>query len=461
MNKLLITGLIGKLHPVVVHLPIGILFIGILLHVVALKKDKLQWMPVIRIIAVTGVLAVVISIFTGLILSEGDDYDSALVSNHKWSGFVLLLISVAWVFSLFRQMRTSIQLAFSCTSFLAMVVTGHLGGSLTHGDDFLSSALTEEAETPRPIIENVQEADAYNDLIQPIMSARCYSCHGRKKQKGGLRLDSYEAILKGGEDGNVVISGNTEKSELYQRLLLPITDDDHMPPKPRLQLTNSEIELIHWWIEKGLPVEKRVKDIQQSEQERQLLTSFQSSANPAAASEIPTDPVSEADPQVISELRRKNISVLPVAENSNYLQVSFISSSVVSQNDIQLLGKLSKQVVYLKMSGLPVTDEHLETIGRINALVRLHLDGSNISDSGLVRLRELANLKYLNLVNTRISEKGLAHLSALPALRSLYVYETNIDIRSLPDLRRLMPNVTIDTGGYHVPLFPEDTIRLK
>lgn len=70
----------------------------------------------------------------------------------------------------------------------------------------------------------------YKDLVQPILNAKCVSCHGPDKQKGKLRLDTLDAIMKG-SDGENVIPGKVEESLLTHRILLPKDDDDVMPPE--------------------------------------------------------------------------------------------------------------------------------------------------------------------------------------------------------------------------------------
>ena len=50
----------------------------------------------------------------------------------------------------------------------------------------------------------------FEQNVRPLLAEKCYSCHGEKKQKGGLRLDSIEAILKGGESGPAVVPGKPE-----------------------------------------------------------------------------------------------------------------------------------------------------------------------------------------------------------------------------------------------------------
>ncbi|HQX86001.1 MAG TPA: hypothetical protein PKV23_10970, partial [Aestuariivirga sp.] len=102
-------------------------------------------------------------------------------------------------------------------------------------------------------IANVQQAVVYTDIVQPILQSKCYSCHGPAKQKGKLRLDEPPFIDKGGEEGKVLIAGNAGESEMIKRLLLPLDNKDHMPPKQKSQLTKAEIELLSWWVASGAP----------------------------------------------------------------------------------------------------------------------------------------------------------------------------------------------------------------
>lgn len=70
----------------------------------------------------------------------------------------------------------------------------------------------------------------YAKDIRPLLEASCFGCHGEAKQKGDLRLDSREAVLKGGEDGKVVDPGNSKKS-LLVIAAAQLNDDVAMPPK--------------------------------------------------------------------------------------------------------------------------------------------------------------------------------------------------------------------------------------
>src|ERR1043165_7032165 len=83
--------------------------------------------------------------------------------------------------------------------------------------------------------------------VQPILEKRCIECHGPKKQKGDLRLDSKEAALKGGKDAKAVVPGKLDDSDMIRRVSLPAGHDDIMPPKGD-PLTKEQIETLKKWI---------------------------------------------------------------------------------------------------------------------------------------------------------------------------------------------------------------------
>jgi len=72
----------------------------------------------------------------------------------------------------------------------------------------------------------------YAKDIRPIFEASCFRCHGEEKQKGELRLDSLQAVLKGGEDGKVIVPGASKKS-LLVIAAARIDDETAMSPKPK------------------------------------------------------------------------------------------------------------------------------------------------------------------------------------------------------------------------------------
>jgi hypothetical protein len=95
--------------------------------------------------------------------------------------------------------------------------------------------------------------------IKPLFERSCIGCHGEKKAKAKLRLDTLEGVLKGSEDGKVVIAGDSAKSPLFR--LISSTGKKQMPPKARpdkdpnykpVPLTAAEIALVKSWVDQGL-----------------------------------------------------------------------------------------------------------------------------------------------------------------------------------------------------------------
>jgi len=344
-----------------------------------------------------------------------------------------------------------------------IIVTGHLGGSLTHGSDYLTKGFSKKdsvAEKEIKPIADVQEANAYADIIRPIFESKCYGCHNKSKKKGKLRLDEPEFILKGGKDGKVIKPGNAEESDMMKRLLLPRNEEDHMPPKEKPQLKDNEIELMHWWIATGATFDKKTKDLDQSEKIKPILLSLQKEVKKIPP-DIPQNMVEKADEKALQKLKQRGIVVLPVAQNSNYLTVNFITVDSITYNDIALLQSIKKQLVWLNLSGKKISNTLLTPITQLVNLTRLQLDNTLITDQGLATLRSLINLQYLNLVGTKVTANGIMQLKGLPKLQAIYIYKTFITAAEWPALKSNFRNVTLDTGGYYVPILETDTTIVK
>jgi uncharacterized membrane protein len=236
---------IGHFHPVIVHLPIGILLLAAILYWLSLKKRYSAIRPAVRISLLLGMLSAFAATISGYLLSTIDDYDQGMISRHQWFGIVTTIISAI---AYYLENKNQKQFQWIILLLVIMItLTGHFGGSLTHGEDYLTSAFGNySSEQKIKPIANVQEAMVYEDIIQPILANKCYSCHSSRKQKGGLRLDDIEWILKGGKNGKVVKPGDAGESEIIHRTQLPREHEDHMPPKEKTQPSKMQIQLLKW-----------------------------------------------------------------------------------------------------------------------------------------------------------------------------------------------------------------------
>ncbi len=458
--------LIGHLHPLLVHLPIGILLLACFFQLMATRARYAHLQHAIGITLFWGMISAVASCISGYLLSGSGDYDPTLVGRHQWFGIGVAAVAIIY-YSLYHYKRIINYRWILPVVLIALIaITGHLGGSLTHGSDYLTASFNNftSADTVavRKPIPDVQEAVAYAAIIQPVLQSKCYSCHGANKQKGKLRMDQPDLLMRGGKNGVVIDPGKADESELISRILLEKANEHHMPPKEKPQLTEKEIALLHWWVASGASFDKKTKDIAQTEKIKPILLSLQNTATEKKAiADVPAEPVQKADESAIKKLKDKGIVVIPVALNSNYLMASFVTMPTATDKDIELLLPLKKQLVWLKLNDTRITDSALSIVAQCNNLTRLELGNTGITDNGLAKLVTLQQLQSVNLGGTKITATGLLRLKDLKELQSVYLYHTGVHTDGWAALQKAFPKTTLDSGGYQVPLFATDTMLVK
>ena len=459
---------IGRFHPLLVHLPIGFLLIAALLEIGRRTKKVQVSSSAIAFILLWSAIGATLACVAGYMLSLGGGYDAVLLDRHMWQGIgVAVFAWVAWLFSI-NKFKEKIRLnsAFYTSAFgLAVVLTmtaGHDGGSLTHGEGYLTQYLPEPLRTLAGMppaesadeeikpISNIEQAVVYQDIVQPIMKMHCVQCHNGSKSKGDLRLDQLDLIKKGGESGPALTAGNSAASDLIKRCLLPENDDKHMPPKGKPQLTNEQIALLSWWIEQGASADKKVADLPKSEAVKPALASL-SSGSPAKKEESVASPVlsmevEPADEKHLNELRKAGLLVNPVSQDRNLLEVSAVNAKTFSDRQIGLLTELSGQIVSLKLGGTQITDASLKEIAKLKYLAKLHLERTAVTDAGLAALKPLEYLQYLNLIGTKVTDNGLKNVVAMKPIRSVYVWNSNVTDSTARHLEKSNPRVAIISG---------------
>lgn len=459
-------SIVGRFHPLLVHLPIGFLMLGFIFEIMVLRKSFENLKPAIGPAILLGALSATASCIAGYFLSKDGGYNQALLGPHLYAGiatavlaFVLFFLRMFFSIRL-RTPKKWFHLALFTPLVLLLSVTGHLGGSLTHGEDFLSFANGEPSGSPvafRPIA-NLDSAVLYHDVVAPILQSKCYSCHSKSKQKGGLRLDEIALIKQGGKHGKIIESGLADSSSLYTFLILPLEDERHMPPKGKPQPSSAEIAIIQNWINDGADFEKKTNRFKDASKLKSYVAAMQSAHPPSG---LPLAPVSEPNLQVIEKLKARGIHVLPAAQDSHYVMVNFINAKTLTNDDLQQLTKIKDQVVWLSLAGTLLTDAHMTEVAKLVNLRWLYLNNTKISDKGLAMLAQLPELTDLNIVNTAITDQSVESLSRLKKLQQLFAYRTQITSPALAKLRTLRPQVKVDTGNYQLPPLATDTIVYK
>jgi uncharacterized membrane protein len=459
-----ISDIAGRFHPLLVHLPIGILLVALLMLLFSYRQKSEHNIAAIRFLLTAGMISALLSVCTGLMLSWDGGYDSKILTPHMWMGNAVALLSILLV-GLFGKWRTVLFKTAAVLLLLAITFTGHLGGSLTHGEDYLFAAMAEETKDSvkqRPPIAEVQLALAYRDVIRPFLEDKCFGCHGAAKQKGRLRMDEFDAMMRGGKNGIIVVPGKPDESEIVKRIELPIDDDHHMSPKKKLQITENELALLKWWIATGASSLKKVNELAQDEKVRARLASLESAPVDEIKEEsiIPETPVAAGDSSSISQLRRNGAVVMPISRDGNYLEINFVNDTISLDRQLPLLLKLKAQLLSLKLANKSLSDKGLEELSACRQLVHLNLSHTFVTDAGINSIARLENLRTLNLTGTRVTANGVIKLQPLKKLQKVYLYQTAIRREDWKNLNAAFKNVHLDSGGYQVPFFPSDTMEV-
>jgi len=271
---------VGRFHPLLVHLPIGVLaLVGALEILGRWPRFKTAASTQGLMLGFASVSAVAAAL-CGWLLSQSGDYDPQLLRWHKWAGLALSTACLATLL-LYRTGRSRVYHLSLAVTLAFLVVAGHLGASITHGRDFLTryapapmrSLLGGSSVHPVDLLAaDLPQRRVFVDVVQPIFQQRCWMCHGAGKQKAHLRLDSRETMVQGGKSGPALVVGKANESLIMQRLRLPLDDDDHMPPHAKPQPTAAEIALLQWWINAGAPTNGLVRDVPGGEELPRLLS---------------------------------------------------------------------------------------------------------------------------------------------------------------------------------------------
>lgn len=451
------TSFLGHFHPLFVHLPIGILVVGLLFKAISLKSENPIYEAILPAVLLASFLSSVFSAGSGYLLSLSGGYEKDLLGYHQWAGIALTVLTGVLYFLVTKNKIKPLQNVFWIVSAGLLGITGHLGGSLTHGENFLSFS---EEKYQKPVIVNLSEAKVYTEIIEPIFAEKCWSCHSAKKQKGGLRMDGKAFITKGGEDGAAFLAHQAAKSRIILRAQLNEKDEEHMPPAGKPQLTEKELKLIAWWINEGADFNKKVKELKATAEIKLILANLSTPTISQAEPDVPKENIDAADEKVIVLIKNEGVTIVPVAINSNYLLVNF-NGREVKETVWENLKKIGDNVVWLKAKNLTVGNGNLEVIQLMKNLYQLDLSSSNIKNEDLAKLAELKNLRVLNLNYTNVSFQGLEALKNLKSLRSIYLFSSKISKTDWPKLKAMFPKTQLDSGNYQVPTFEQDTLILK
>lgn len=450
----------GRFHPLVVHLPIGILIFGGIIHWFYIKEKPKKQNSLVKLTLLWTFLTSTFSCALGYLLSLSGEYDETMLDQHQNMGLILAIGSgVVYAMILTPYLKNFLDgiIRWIYLAFILLIgITGHLGGNLTHGEGYLTQF------TPPPFrywmgmdtLEflsgeerklDISKAIIYEDIIEPVLKQKCWSCHNDKKQKGNLRMDQFELLMKGGKNGPIIVQGNASNSEIINRVTLEESHDKHMPPKGKLGLTSSEIKLLEWWINDGAKKDLKYTEANFPVEIKEYLTSLTSEEKPLFSPIIleEIEPLSE---NILTKYRSLGILLNPLSQENNHLDFNAVNYLNLINQDLSDIEELANHLVYLKIARTSINDSAGIYIAKLKNLIKLDVSGNQLGDDFVNQISGLENLEVLNLYGTQVSDQSLPSFGKLSNLKKLFLYQTKVSEDGLKELKRINPSLDVNNG---------------
>ncbi len=297
------------------------------------------------------------------------------------------------------------------------------------------------------------EPVSFNHHILPLFEKKCLECHGAPyvrnsrtiKPKAGLRLDTYEWVIKGNLDGMIVTPGDHTDSTLYSVVTLDKEDPEIMPPKGG-PLVEDEITMIKRWILEGAS-------------EKPAATAADPNAAPKLTSAKPVLATTNSKTSILDIISKRLSSpsksslkaaektgalVRPLSEKSPLVRAEFSSfSSEVQDSNLGAFSGIKNNISHLDVSRTKITNKTLSVAGGYPNLTWISARNTQVSDSGLKYLSKLKFLQYLNLSGTQVSDKGMRDLASIKTLNEIYLWNSKVTESGVEKLRQNLPDAKI------------------
>ena len=409
---------LGNFHPVVLHLPIGAFLFTFLLFA-SQKFLKSNFDPAVRLGLLFSFITSIITSIFGYILRLNGDYDIVLVDRHMWLAIATTVL-IGFVLYLHKKQKAFNHILSSFVfATILLTITGHNGGSLTHGKDYLK--LPEFQETV--MLVSYDSVHVFNDVISPIIDTKCVKCHNMSKSKGGLMLASSADIMMGGENGQIISANNSSQSKLYNYLNLPINDKMHMPPDGNSQLTENEKKLIMMWIDSGAKFEGYT-EIADDTFSNEILNYLPVLSNVEAPSK-----------KSLVKLLENNFRIERVSVESNFIDVKYVGKSFESKH-LSFLLKIADNIQKMDLSNVDLSNINISKLLNFKNLKFLNLDNTKLEGNDFINLPK--SLEFLIVNNNSLDPVDLISISNKPLMKKVYAYNTLDDL----NLRESLTNET-------------------
>jgi mono/diheme cytochrome c family protein len=244
-------SILGNFHILALHIPAAVLLIVPMFEFFERHEESTATVRRLSVFSAAGTWAAALC---GIFHAHFNGIEGEGLQLHLWGGIAASAFAGGATLLLAQGFR--FRLAGQVAAIGVMSFAAHVGGELVHEEGFPfkpnKKAGAQQIVEPTPVVDNGQKRDDYAQVIAPMLEAHCVSCHGAKKVKGKLRMDSLEALKKGGSEGAAFVAGDLKKSLMHVRVTLPPDDEEFMPTEGT-KLSKEQIQSLALWIE-GKPI---------------------------------------------------------------------------------------------------------------------------------------------------------------------------------------------------------------
>ena len=442
---------LGSLHPLIVHLPIGIVLLTIAIDVFMRNKNN----SVQRVITMgwffsffSGLLAAIFGWFLG----DNGYYLESQINIHKWSG--IAFVSICFILWLLRytnfRFSKSFNRSVNLTSIILLMITGHFGGEMTHGQNYLFENLpytkkkisvTTLSESKR---SNNDSLFVYEDLIHPVMEEKCIACHNQNLASGGLNMSSIESMIKGGNSGAGIQNGNPFESLIYKRVSFPHDHPKFMPPTG-VPLSYDQIATLEWWIDNGAKKQMPVT-LTRNDPKTLRFMELQYGLDLREKTYLETLTLSSPSQEELKSIEGEEYIWRFLNPEQSFLDLKFTKKKI-EINDLLKVQSIKNNITWLNLADCMLNDNHLSYISNFPNLTRLKIQKNPlVTNKGIEALQKLEHLTELNLYGTRVSNNTLITLGQMKSLKKLFVWNTRITDKDIADFKALNPDVEVIAG---------------
>lgn len=447
---------IGRFHIIALHFPICLLLVVPLMELLGCIRPMHYFKEAVQSVLWLAIVFAISACALGFMLATGEGDVGKLVEDHMWGGVIttVLMFVALFVYELNpgqqRKGLYATYLIILSASIASLTIGSHHGASLVHGEDYLYEKAPAFVKNmigvkEEPVVQLTYDSPVYHSLIEPIFDQHCYTCHSELKQKGQFRMDDFALLLKGGKSEHAGIAPwDLAKSEVANRIALPMTDKNVMPPKESAPMNRGEIALIQWWIEGGASDTQSIDQLsfELYPDDVEAIITAKIGAGEDAVEPLDIETFRMVSKQVKVEFGIDVILYSLQLEDGVYV-VTRNAQPKLPNDAIEDLESIAPHVHSINLWRRELAPDAFTALSQFSHLSELHLNESNVTTADLASLSELRKLETLNLYGTAIGDDAIEPLSVIRSLRKLHLYNSQFTAEGIAQLQQALPRCEI------------------